>query len=226
VKTPDFDIDAARAVLRQRGMGEREISGFLARSLLTATEAATALGVRDSRAARDALRRWNVKPIGRAAGRAGENRYPADLVWDRLLNRPGRGWRKHRTAPNPATQKKEHIMQSVAELDQHAAHLPWYADHGEVVSLASILVGLDRLSTPHDVIYFFEKPWKWDREFRIWDEAGRPLPPSSDDLAEARMLRTAPQASELKRKYDDDTTRWDALIEAFDDDTDGDDEDR
>lgn len=190
------------------------------RSLLTATEVATVLGVKDSRAARDTLRRWGVKPISRGPGRSGENAYPADLVWHHQQHRPGRGWRKGQAASNPNRQK-EHTMQAVVRVDQ-AAHLPgyvdhapWYSDHREVVSLASVLVDADWLSTPRDVVYFFEKPWKWNDQFKIWAAAGRPLSPSPDDLTEARSLGRGTMRRELERRYQDDTARWDAFVESL-----------
>ncbi|MBZ4508565.1 hypothetical protein GBP98_24845 [Mycobacterium avium subsp. hominissuis] len=216
------DKAAARATLVERGLSTLAADEFLMRSLLTATEVATVLGVKDSRAARDTLRRWGVKPIGRGPGRSGENTYPADLVWHHHQHRPGRGWRKGQSAPG-STRQKEHSMHSVVEVDQQSAYLPgyagqapWYADHGEVVALASVLVDADWLSTPRDVVDFFEKPWKWDDQFKIWVAAGRPQPPSPNDRVQARFLGQGTMRRELERRYQDDTARWEAFIESLD----------
>ena len=197
---------------------------FLMRSLLTATEAAAVLGVKDSRAARDTLRRWGVTPVGRGAGRNGENRYPAGLVWHRLQGRPGRGWRKGRSRA-ASTAQDEDTMQSTAEIQSGSFNFfsmmlagdhPWYVDHDDVVGLASVLVDADWLCTPHEVVEFFAAPWKWDDMFRIWVDAGRPYPPSSDDLAQASQLGRGTIRQELERRYEDDTARWESLIAALD----------
>lgn len=112
------------------------------RSLLTATEVATVLGVKDSRAARDTLRRWGVKPISRGPGRSGENTYPAELVWQHHQNRPGRGWRKGRSTPE--NDKEDTTMDSAAPTTALSDVDPWYSHHDDVVALASVLVEADR----------------------------------------------------------------------------------
>ena len=187
---------------------------FLMRSLLTATEAATALGVKDSRAARDTLRRWGVKPISRGPGRSGENTYPAELVWQHHQNRPGRGWRKGRSTPN---EQEECTMSSASPATALSDVEPWYSHHDDVVALASILVEADWLTTPQDVVEFFTAPWKWGEQWMIWALAGRPLPPSQDDLAQAHLLGPGTIRRELERRYQDDTAQWEALIMTFDD---------
>ncbi|MGD9621074.1 hypothetical protein [Mycolicibacterium sp.] len=170
-----FDRPAARATLVERGLTPLAADEFLMRSLLTATEVATVLGVKDSRAARDTLRRWGVKPISRGPGRSGENTYPAELVWQHHQNRPGRGWRKGRSTPE--NDKEDTTMDSAAPTTALSDVDPWYSHHDDVVALASVLVEADRLSTPHDVVDFFAKPWKWSDQWMIWATAGRPPPP-------------------------------------------------
>jgi hypothetical protein len=89
------------------------------------------------------------------------------------------------------------------------------------VSFARILVRCGVLLSPEDVIDYFEEPWKRAREFQIWDDAGRPWPPSRDDLAEARMLGSGPTASELKRKHSDATWQWNTFLGAIEAHEDG-----
>lgn len=60
---------------------------------MTATEAATLLGVASGRVARQTLARWGVHPVGRGPGRGGESLYDADEVRRALDHRPGRGAR-------------------------------------------------------------------------------------------------------------------------------------
>jgi hypothetical protein len=162
------DYAAARALLLERGMPRTEIASFLARSVLTASDTATVLGVKDARTARDTLRRWGVAPIGRGPGRSGENCYPAELVWLHHQTRPGRAWRRNRIS-SPSTSRK-YTMQSV----QAPSAPAWYADQDELVGFAHVLVEAVPPPDPHAVIDLFEKPWKWDREYRVWTDAGRP----------------------------------------------------
>jgi hypothetical protein len=32
-----------------------------------------------------------------------------------------------------------------------------------------------------EVIYYFDKPWKWDKEHSIWESQGRPSPAIEED---------------------------------------------
>ncbi len=205
-------------MLVERGLNVLDADEFLMKSLLTATEVATVLGVKDSRAARDTLRRWGVKPIHRGPGRSGENAYPADLVWQHQQHRPGRGWRKGRStsALETTNTMKENTMHAAAETTAPDTSEPWYSDHREVVALASILVDADWLSTPRDVVDFFDRPWKYDDQLKIWAAAGRPQPPSPDIRTQARALGQGTVRRELERRFDDDAARWEALIESFD----------
>lgn len=205
------DREAARALLVARGLDDLAADDFLMRSLLTATEVATVVGVKNSRAARDTLRRWGVKPVSRGPGRTGENAYPAELVWRHQQNRPGRGWRKGQSAHH---EKEATVpIETTTALDISD---PWYSDHHEVVSLASVLVDAEWLSTPRDVVEFFESPWKWEQQHGIWAAAGRPRSPSSDDLVQARLLGgQGTLRRELERRYQDDAARWQALVESL-----------
>ena len=52
---------------------------------------------------------------------------------------------------------------------------PWYTNPQEVIDFAHILVDADALEPgQRAVIYYFEKPWKWDVEHRVWCDSGRP----------------------------------------------------
>ena len=44
--------------------------------------------------------------------------------------------------------------------------LPWYAVHDNIVSLAYWLESNNRFNKISDVVYFIEKPWKWDNEYK------------------------------------------------------------
>jgi hypothetical protein len=59
----------------------------------------------------------------------------------------------------------------------------WWCDPQEVIDFAHVLVDAEELGDcQHAVIDFFEKPWKWDREHRVWRDNGRP------DLASAAQF--------------------------------------
>jgi hypothetical protein len=96
----------------------------------------------------------------------------------------------------------------------------WYTSIEQTTRFARILVESGVLLSADDVVDYFEEPWKRTREYQIWDDAGRPRPPSPDDLAEARMSGTGPRASELERKYSHDRQQWNAfvgMVEAYED---------
>lgn len=46
----------------------------------------------------------------------------------------------------------------------------------ELIPFAHALVQTDQLPMPTDVVYFFEKPHKYAKEFQTWDELQRPQP--------------------------------------------------
>jgi len=43
----------------------------------------------------------------------------------------------------------------------------WYNNHENLVELATYLNTKGDLSSADDMLYFFEKPWKWENE---WNE--------------------------------------------------------
>ena len=47
------------------------------------------------------------------------------------------------------------------------------ADHSELITFADHLVETGAFAGPGEVVYFFEKPWKWQEQFDAWrhDEA-------------------------------------------------------
>lgn len=50
----------------------------------------------------------------------------------------------------------------------------WWQDHDEITGFASALVEGGRLISASDVLYFFEKPWKWTAEHDAWVGFDRP----------------------------------------------------
>lgn len=53
----------------------------------------------------------------------------------------------------------------------------WYEDHGELIAFATALHGWGAFhGNSHQVIKFFEKPWKWEVAHHVWVAAGRPMP--------------------------------------------------
>jgi hypothetical protein len=46
--------------------------------------------------------------------------------------------------------------------------------YAELVLFARVLCDLEMFATIDDLLYFLEKPWKWDEEHDFWNEAGRP----------------------------------------------------
>ena len=49
------------------------------------------------------------------------------------------------------------------------------ADHSELITFADFLVETGAFTGPGEVVYFFEKPWKWQVEFDAW-KAAEPKP--------------------------------------------------
>lgn len=45
----------------------------------------------------------------------------------------------------------------------------WYEDSSNVIGLATWLDDHSYFSDSQAVLRFFEKPWKWEREFELWD---------------------------------------------------------
>lgn len=66
----------------------------------------------------------------------------------------------------------------------------WWRDPHEVIKFARVLVEADQLGgCQHTVISFFETPWNWDNEHRMWCEAGRPHNDSTGTPFEALCTR-------------------------------------
>ena len=43
--------------------------------------------------------------------------------------------------------------------------MEWYADFENVLILAHRLVDAGEITQVNELLYFFEKPWKWSREW-------------------------------------------------------------
>jgi hypothetical protein len=52
----------------------------------------------------------------------------------------------------------------------------WFNEYDELVGFASVLLAADAFAEPEaqSVIYYFEKPWNYDREHQAWVKHGRP----------------------------------------------------
>ena len=46
----------------------------------------------------------------------------------------------------------------------------WYESYSEVVSFARVLDAAGKFERTIDVIYYFEKPWKWGHEYSLWKQ--------------------------------------------------------
>lgn len=58
------------------------------------------------------------------------------------------------------------------------ANVEWYEDYRELGSFASVLYDADEFDDVSELLYYIEKPYKWDTEHDKWEEMGNP---SSDD---------------------------------------------
>lgn len=89
----EYDIAAARAVLRERGLKPAEIKRFLSKELLSTSEAAFIRGSSTGTVRYLLQQLWGVKAVSRQPGN-GENLFPADQVWKAFQEQPGKAWRK------------------------------------------------------------------------------------------------------------------------------------
>lgn len=48
--------------------------------------------------------------------------------------------------------------------------ISWAYDLNNMTELSRFLNAAGLFNTPRDVIYFFENPWKWSNEWRIYQE--------------------------------------------------------
>lgn len=46
--------------------------------------------------------------------------------------------------------------------------MSWHEDHSNLIGLATWLESESLLGDASEAIAFFEKPWKWDREYHLW----------------------------------------------------------
>lgn len=46
--------------------------------------------------------------------------------------------------------------------------------YDKIAEFAHVLVDANWLDTAESVLYFFEKPWKYDREYGIWVDCDEP----------------------------------------------------
>lgn len=56
----------------------------------------------------------------------------------------------------------------------------WTEDRVEVLTFADVLVTADYLDTPRVVVDFFDKPFKWGNEHKLWVGFGRPIDRNRD----------------------------------------------
>lgn len=63
----------------------------------------------------------------------------------------------------------ENARRAAAALDDR-----WFADFAEICQFAEILIALDFLPEPDDVVEYFRKPWRYSREHDRWEQSGRP----------------------------------------------------
>lgn len=71
----------------------------------------------------------------------------------------------------------------------------WYTDHATLMSFVRVLAraeafrGDSRREDTRNILYFFEKPWKWTPEYEAWVRLGRPN--DVDDVDDLRAGNAA-----------------------------------
>ena len=50
----------------------------------------------------------------------------------------------------------------------------WYESHQTLVEFGYWLVGNAYITDILEVLYYFEKPWKWTTEHELWEGCNRP----------------------------------------------------
>lgn len=50
----------------------------------------------------------------------------------------------------------------------------WYNSHDNLVGFGGVLDDAGFFANTKDLLYFFEKPWKWGAEYVIWESFGKP----------------------------------------------------
>jgi len=46
----------------------------------------------------------------------------------------------------------------------------WYERQDDVLAFARIMCDDSRIKDTKELLYYFEKPYKWDREHKIWED--------------------------------------------------------
>ncbi len=67
----------------------------------------------------------------------------------------------------------------------------WCEDHEEVLNFARILDEAGRFGSVSDVLYYFEKPYKWTADYELWQRMGEPTsdnPKAWDDFTAALVI--------------------------------------
>ncbi|PJE02192.1 MAG: hypothetical protein CK429_35010 [Mycobacterium sp.] len=93
----------------------------------------------------------------------------------------------------------------------------WHTTHQQVLDFAHVLTAAGALRSAAEAIEYFEKPSSFTSERNLWIRSGRPRPPSSDDLAEARSLGDAsPRAVALRQQHHAAHAAWYAFCATLD----------
>lgn len=50
----------------------------------------------------------------------------------------------------------------------------WYSDYDLLTALGSVLIDVDVLVDANETHLYYSKPWKWDREYKLWTDLGQP----------------------------------------------------
>jgi hypothetical protein len=53
--------------------------------------------------------------------------------------------------------------------------VPWYESQDDVLAFARVMVDDSRIQTLDEALHYFEKPFKWDREHKIWEDHDMPF---------------------------------------------------
>jgi hypothetical protein len=95
----------------------------------------------------------------------------------------------------------------------------WHEDPAQVLGFARILTAAGALESAPDALDYIASPGKYDAEHDLWTRSGRPHPPSTDAIVQARALGlNSPQAITLRQQHRAASTTWDAfrdLVEAY-----------
>lgn len=60
----------------------------------------------------------------------------------------------------------------------------WDESFAEVLRFGRVLNNAEEFDNPSEVLYYFEKPYKWDREHETWSEMGEPYDDGDDSWSE------------------------------------------